>query len=547
MAIEDESTEDLTAAAPTPSTRDVRILAHGTSLGLVGALTREGFAALTMFLLAHLASREQFGIIQWAIACVVLLSVLGKGGFNIVTSRFVAIHAATGEREKVKGDIYSSLLWTVVSSLSLALLVTLLAPWLMTALLNKPEFAAPLRAFIWWVPPTCLVIIAVSCPLAIGSARPRVAVRDLVVPGTFLIMGSLAALHWQSAVAVGWAYTLSSLGGLALAFYYLFRFFPALRTTRGVYDHALLFYTSVPLFLTDLAAMGLAQADVLVVGRLLPTAQIGVYAAAARLSLLAAMPLIALNQMTAPLISRLHHQGKRLELQALLKTFTRLCLTLSLPLSAILVGMAHPVMGLLGKDFVGGAWALAIASVGVLVNVATGSVGLALVMTGYQWLAFLTNLFSVALLVGMVWWLTPLYGVTGAAVGLATAVTVANLSRLAIVHRVLRVNPMSLPMLKSVAAALIATAVAGGLSRALGLTGQEGAAYLAPILLGLSVLSLAVYLGLVVLLGIEPSDRQAAQTIIDRLRGRSAAGAGSAASAESDSEGEEDDHSPRAD
>lgn len=537
MAIEDESTEDLAAATPTPSTRDVRILAHGTSLGLMGALTREGLAALTMFSLAHLATREQFGMIQWSISCVVLLSVLGKGGFNIVASRFVAIHAAAGEKEKVKGDIYSSLLWTAAASLSLAALISLLAPWLMTRLLGKPEFAAPLRAFVWWVPSTCLIIIAVVAPLAIGSARPRVVVRDLLVPGVFLVTGTLAAWRWQSAVAVGWAYTFSALVGMGLAFYYLFRFFPELRKTRGVYNHGLLLATSVPLFLTDLAAVGLAQADVLVVGRLLPTAaQVGIYAAAAHLSLLAAMPLVALNQITAPLISRLHHQGKRLELQALLKTFTRLCLTCSLPLSAVLVGLAQPVMGLLGKDFVGGAWALAIASGGVLVNVATGSVGMALVMTGYQWLGFLTNLLSVGLLVGMVWWLTPLYGVTGAAVGLATAVTVANLARLAIVYRVLRVNPMSKAMLKSVVAAVVATGVAGGLSRMLGLTGHEGVLRLLPYLLGLAVLSFAIYGGLVLAMGVEPSDRQAAQMILHRLRGRGGGGRAAAPP------GDEDDY-----
>ncbi len=518
MAIEDETTEDLAAVEPTPTTRDVHILARGASLGLVGALTREGLAALTMFLLAHLASREQFGIIQWAISCVILLSVLGKGGFNIVTSRFVAIHAAAGEREKVKGDIYGSLLWTILSSVSLAILVTLLAPWI-AGLFRHPEFAAPLRAFVWWVPPTCLVIIAVSSVLAIGSARPRVAVRDVVVPVSFLILGALFILRWQTAVAVGWAYTISGLGGLILAFYYLYRYFPALRRTRGVYNHLLLWSTSLPLFLTDLAAMGLAQADVLVVGRLLPAAEIGVYAAAARLSLLGAMSLVALNQITAPVISRLHHQGKRQELNLLLKTFTRLCLLISLPLSALLVGMAGPVMGLLGKDFVAGAWALRIASVGVLVNVATGSVGMALVMTGYQWLAFVTNLLSVALLIGLVSWLTPIYGVTGAAVGLATAVTIANLGRLALVHRVLRVNPMSLPMLKSVLAGLVATAVAWGLTSLLGLTGKEGLGYLFPALLGLAAISLAVYAGLSALLGVEPSDKQAAQIIWNRLRG----------------------------
>jgi O-antigen/teichoic acid export membrane protein len=168
-------------------------------------------------------------------------------------------------------------------------------------------------------------------------------------------------------------------------------------------------------------------------------------------------------------------------------------------------------------------------------------------MTGYQWLGFVTNLLGVGLLVGMVWWLTPLYGVTGAAVGLATGMTVANLIRLALVRRVLGINPMSLAMFKSVAAALVATAVAWGASHWLGLTGRESLAYLAPVLLGLTLLAFAVYAGMVWLLGFEPSDRQAAQTIADRLRGRSAPGAEIGTTGAVGGEGDDDGDRPRTD
>lgn len=518
MAVQNDATQALAAAAAAASSRDLRMLARGTGLGLVGGITREALAALAMFLLARLLAGPEFGLVQLAVSFVVILAGVGKGGFNLAVARLVAIHEAVGERERVKGALYASLLWTAVFSVPLTVAVAVLAPTL-SELFRKPDFAPVLFAYAWWIATASLSMVLVFAVLARGSARPRVVVLDLVVPGVFLLL----VLGWVSqsrtASTAGWAYSISSFAGLLLAWYYLRKFFPYLTATRATYDHGRLLRTSLPLLLTDLAGVGMTQVDVVVIGRLLPAELVGLYAAASRLSLLGVMALNALNQILAPVISRLHHQEKRAQLDVLLKTFTRLCLTVSAPLLALLVGMAGPVMGLLGARFLPAAPALIIACLGVLVNVGTGSVGMALMMTGYQWLAFATNLLSIGLMVSLIAWLAPAHGVTGAALGLAVATSLANLLRLLLVHRVLRVNPLSLPLLRPLAAALVSGAAAWGLSRALGLTGREGLAYLAPLLLLLSVISLGVYGGLVWLLGMEPTDREAAQAIWERVKG----------------------------
>jgi O-antigen/teichoic acid export membrane protein len=430
----------------------------------------------------------------------------------------VAVHHAAGEEERVKGDIYGSLLWTTVFSVALALAVTLLAPEIAAGFFHKPAFAAPLIAFVWWVPPTALVIVLVSAVLAAGSAQARVAVRDFLVPAIFLALGPAAVVVWHSAAAAGVAYTFSAVVGLALAFYYLYRFFPGLRAGRAVCDQRLLVALALPLMLTDLAAASQAQADRIVVGRLVGAADIAVYINAVQLALVATLALTALNQIQAPVISRLYHQGKRAELDALLKTFTRLCLTGSAPLCALLIGLAGPLMGILGPPYAAGAPVLIIASLGVLVNVATASVGMSLMMTGHQWLVFGTSVGSLALLVAGVWWLTPVYGIAGAAIGLAGAMAASNLANLLLEVRFVRVNPWTPAMLKSLAAAAVCGLVAWGLAHVVGLTGQERLRILLPADLGVAAISLAVYAGLIWLLGVEESDKAAARAVGERLR-----------------------------
>jgi O-antigen/teichoic acid export membrane protein len=518
MVTVDDSTDNLEASA-----RDVGIVARGTGLGLVGAAAAKGLQAVTFFLLARLAPREQVGMITLCVGAVAILSFVGKGGFNWVVSRYVAVHQAAGEKERVKGDIYGSLLWTTVFSVVLAGAVTGLAPWLSRHVFTAfgPAVAAPLVAFVWWVPPTAVVIVLVSAVLAVGSARPRVVVRDFVVPAVFLAVGPAAWVVWHSAAAVGVAYTFSAVVGLGLGWHYFRRVFPGLGAVRGVCDHKVLLGMSFTLTLTDLAAVGLSRADQMVLGHLIPADTFAIYAMATSLAVLATMALTALTQIQAPVIARLYEQGKTAELDALLKTFTRLCLTASAPFTAFLIGLAGPMMGLLGHDYVAGAPVLIIASLGVLVNVATASVGISLMMTGHQGLAFATNLGAVALLVGMVWWLTPLYGIVGAAVGLALAVSLANLVRLGLEVRLLHVNPWTPAMLKSLLAGAVSGGAAWGLARALGVTGAEKLAWLLPVVAGLAVLSCGIYAGMIVLLGVEKSDREAARAIWERVGRRS--------------------------
>ena len=503
-------------ATDTPSSDQSRVAA-GSGLGLLGALVRQSLTALTYLLLARLLTHPDFGLIQLGVAFVVLLSELGKAGLDVAVGRFVALYLASGEMGKVKGAIYGGLGWVSLFSVVLAGAVSWLAPQI-AGWYQKPEFAAPLRYFIWWMPAVLVTAILVTATLSRGTARARVNVRDLTTPALFLAFAGVALLLRPSAEAIAAAYTLSAMVAVVLAVWYLRKIFPELPRVRAEYSHAALLGFALPSLATGMAAMGLAQADVVVLGRLTFAAAVGTYAAAAHLSALGTLPLNALTQILAPVVSRLHHQQKHAELESLMQTFTRLCLVVSAPLLALFIGLASPLMGLFGKDFISGAWVLIIASLGVLVNVGTGPVGYALVMAGYQWYGFVNNVLFLGVLGGSMWYLTPRYGIVGAAWGMVLAGSLANLSRLLLVRRLLHVNPLSLAMLKPLVAAAAAGGVAYGLARALHLTGAEHLYVLAPAIVGASLAGSAVYVLVLRLWGLEPSDREVGESLLSRLK-----------------------------
>jgi hypothetical protein len=120
------------------------------------------------------------------------------------------------------------------------------------------------------------------------------------------------------------------------------------------------------------------------------------------------------------------------------------------------------------------------------VNVATGSVGFVLIMTGFTLLDLLDNALGIALLVAAAAVLTATFGIDGTAVAAAVSIASVNLLRLAQVRRRVGIQPyerdylrLVLPAGAAAAAAVIAHAVLGGRSWWLSLALTSACALLA--------------------------------------------------------------------
>ena len=116
-------------------------------------------------------------------------------------------------------------------------------------------------------------------------------------------------------------------------------------------------------------------------------------------------------------------------------------------------------MSLFGRDFVGGALALRIISVGQLINFATGAVGIMLIMSGRSDVAMVNAIVVVAVALGLDFWLVPAYGLNGAAVASALSLGLSNMLRLGEVYYLLRLHPFGIGFLKPMAAALPAALI----------------------------------------------------------------------------------------
>ena len=142
-----------------------------------------------------------------------------------------------------------------------------------------------------------------------------------------------------------------------------------------------------------------------------------------------------------PSIAALHARGDHAALQAMVTTTAWWA-----ALSALLIGLplfvlAGTVLSLFGDAFTSGTVVLRILLVGQIVNVAAGSVGPMLTMTGHERQAAIVLGVAAAAQIGMNTVMIPLFGMEGAAVTTTLTVIGWNLAMGILVWRNLKIVP----------------------------------------------------------------------------------------------------------
>jgi O-antigen/teichoic acid export membrane protein len=258
----------------------------------------------------------------------------------------------------------------------------------------------------------------------------------------------------------------------------------------------------------------LAQVDKILIGVFINAREVGIYAVATTIVAFIPVALQSVNQIFSPTIADLHARGQRELLGRLYQTLTKWILGFTLPLAAVVIVFARPLMRIFGAEFEPGWIVLMIGTLGQLINCATGSVGYLLLMSGNQGrLMRVQTVMTVALIV-MNLLLIPKLGILGAV--LATAITnvVTNFWNLREVRATLGLSPYNktyrdllLPGFGAVGVAL--------LMQAFGIPARLAWLY---ILVAIAVAYL-VFAGVAILLGLGPDDRLILNAIYARFRG----------------------------
>lgn len=197
----------------------------------------------------------------------------------------------------------------------------------------------------------------------------------------------------------------------------------------------------VPLMLVSAMYTVNSRTDQAMIGAMVGSGAVGIYAAAVRVADVVIFFIVAINAMLGPTVAGLYARRDQEGLQRIVTMTARWIGGLSIPAAVVLYGLSGRILSLFGPEFPAGAWALRWLCCGQVVNACAGSVALLLTTTGHErdalkgiTLGAVVNVAGNAVMI-------PRYGINGAAVATAFSTVVWNVGLGILVYRRLGINP----------------------------------------------------------------------------------------------------------
>jgi O-antigen/teichoic acid export membrane protein len=469
----------------------------GANVLISRAFGRDGAAALGTITLA-----TQFAFIAGAAT---------RFGMDMATVRRVAIDVGRGEPGRVRAVMVRAAAIAAVVSVIAGTLVLVGAGGLARAFGLSDGGRDAFRAAALAIPFVAL------CQVYLGGTRGLKIMRH-----TLTIYWAGQPLAWIVLMAAGWALS-KSVGTSVLAYALSW----ALATVAAwfVWERETSRFPRLPAGsgeLRELVRYGSPRAPAAVLSQLLfwtdyfvfsryaNGAELGVYAAAVRVTQALVLFLTAVNYMFSPYVADLHHRGERERLDGLYKSLTRWVVAGTVPLLLLLLIVPGPVLRIFGGRFESGTTPLRILLIGQAVNVAVGSVGFILIMVGRTGWDLAVYALSFLIDLGVALGLAPQFGAKGAAVAQAVAIVVANALRLWLVWRFVHIQPFD----RHYSRLALPAGAAGGAMLAIHLALRDGS--WPADLVGTAAAGLIAYVGSMLAFGLAPAERRAIRTILGR-------------------------------
>lgn len=486
------------------SRAEVRGLARGGALNLVGTVVNQAGGFLVLLVVAGKLGTRSVGLYSQAFAFLALLELLSMSGFRSALTRYVAVHRADGDDASLRGTLRLGLGLSALSSLTLGVALFAAAPWLAQSAFHDQGLEPLLRLAAAALPAQVLMAGALSATQGFLTMRYYAGVGLLIVPGVRLVLTVALVATGSGLEAVMAVLLATNVFGAVLALGALRRLVGGVEC-RPRYQLREIFSFSIVSWMASLASNGLLWADTLLLGLYLSSAEVGRYQVASRLVLMATLAMTPINASFAPRIADLYRRGRTESLRRTYAVATSWILRMSLPGFVVVAVFSSQLTRLFGKGFGVGAGVVVVLVAGKLTDAATGPCGLMLNQSGRVALNMVDNVGVLILNVGLNLYLIPRHGLVGSAVAWTVSLMAVNVARVVQVRATLGMLPFDSGSGKGLVAAL--ASLVGALAVAVATSGLIALVVGVPVVLG-------IYLAVLVLLGLPADD----QILLRQLR-----------------------------
>lgn len=403
----------------------------------IGAAAQFGFTLLA----ARILGADGSGLFFLALTVVTMATVISRQGTDSTITRFVAEAIDAGRRGEVRGVLSLSLRLVAVGSIALSVLVMATAGWAASMLFGKEELSPVLFVMALVIWPLAASLVQSEALKGAGWIQSGVALQS-VVPWVIAsaLMLPLARV-WGVAGAAG-ALVVGYVATAGAAWVLWVRATTQWADSEPGFDKATLLRASLPLLWVASINVVMNWSGSIFLGVWGTKADVGVFNAAFRTAMLVSLVLLAVNSVVGRLFAAAHQRGDAGTIRTLLHRSTKVMTLWALPMTILFVLAPVQVMALFGAEFETGGIALVVLAIAQFINVAAGSLGKLLIMTGHERAVRSAVVVTGVVSVASSLLLIPTFGVLGAAIAAAFAIVIRNVLCGWAVWRVFRIAPL---------------------------------------------------------------------------------------------------------
>jgi O-antigen/teichoic acid export membrane protein len=379
-------------------------------------------------LLARWMGTFEFGVYVYVWTWVLLLGQAIDLGLGTAAQRFIPEYRERGFVALLRGFVSGSRWLAVAIALGIAAIgacgVRLIEPWLDSymviplylACVTMPAYALAnvqegiSRSYDWIALAMAPAYVARQLLLTVLMAAayfahlPMTAVTAMIVAGVSIWLPTL----WQMLLVNR-------------------RLAERIEPGPKAYEFRIWLTTALPILMVEGFYSLLAYTDVLVLQYFRSPSEVAIYYAAAKTLALVSFIYYSVSATTAHRFSTYHVAGDRKGLSAFISQSIRWTFWPSLAATALLLLFGRPMLSLFGAQFTDGYFLMFVLAFGLLARAAIGPIERLLNMLGEQRACATVYAAAFGVNLGLCFVLIPLFGMLGAAIATASALTIESI------------------------------------------------------------------------------------------------------------------------
>jgi len=416
-----------------------------------------GFRYLFVLILARWVGPTYLGIYSLANAIMRFAEVIGKAGLDNGVIKYVSENFGKDLLNKGKEIIFSAIKMSLILSVCSSIILIIISDWLAHDFFAGGQLLK--RVLIYnacALPFSVIMIIIASATQSFKLLKYKSLVINIFVP-LISLLSMVIGLQISNEVAISIPILFSSIFGCVLIAFFLTKIVKkkispfvkinSVDIIRSEFSVDLLKF-SYPLMFVTIIGTAMHWMDIYMLGFFYDNTTVGMYHPPARTAGLIRMILIAFMGIFSPILTELYSNNDRKGMVNVYHLVVRWIMTLALPLFLLIILFPKKVMFLFGTEYQESYMILSILTTSVLIQTFIGIGGPTLTMTGYPKINFINSIFILFINFALNIYLIPLYQGTGAAIATLASMTFLGLIRSIEIWYILRLQPLSLKLIK---------------------------------------------------------------------------------------------------